>query len=123
MRSTASELDNYSRDQPIVQGGDAGNQARQEFSLPPADSGRDAWLFLCGCWAVEALVWGVSSSRSAESTYQTDVFVVLIRFRFLVWCLPRLLFLSFTFQGIRQHCRGRDHDPGELLPWAWPAPI
>ena len=30
----------------------------QEFSLPQADGGRDAWLFLAGCFAIEALVWG-----------------------------------------------------------------
>jgi hypothetical protein len=33
---------------------------RQEFSLPPVDGGKDAWLFLAACWAVEALVWGGS---------------------------------------------------------------
>ncbi|RYP00854.1 hypothetical protein DL764_006377 [Monosporascus ibericus] len=33
-----------------------GNQ--QEFSLPPADGGKDAWLFLAACFAIEALVWG-----------------------------------------------------------------
>lgn len=32
----------------------------QEFSLPPTDGGKDAWLFLAACWAVEALVWGMS---------------------------------------------------------------
>lgn len=32
----------------------------QEFSLPPTDRGKDAWLFLAACWAVEALVWGMS---------------------------------------------------------------
>ncbi|KAI8966544.1 MFS general substrate transporter [Daldinia sp. FL1419] len=31
---------------------------RQEFSLPPVDGGKDAWLFLAACFAVEALVWG-----------------------------------------------------------------
>jgi hypothetical protein len=31
---------------------------RQEFSLPPVDGGKDAWLFLAACWAVEALIWG-----------------------------------------------------------------
>jgi hypothetical protein len=31
---------------------------RPEFSLPQADSGRDAWLFLAACFVVEALVWG-----------------------------------------------------------------
>lgn len=29
-----------------------------EFSLPQADGGKDAWLFLTACFIVEALVWG-----------------------------------------------------------------
>lgn len=29
-----------------------------EFSLPQADGGKDAWLFLAACFVVEALVWG-----------------------------------------------------------------
>ena len=29
-----------------------------EFSLPPADSGKQAWMFLAACWPVEALVFG-----------------------------------------------------------------
>lgn len=32
---------------------------QREFSLPRADGGKDAWLFLAGCFFVEALVWGV----------------------------------------------------------------
>lgn len=35
-------------------------QTLPEFSLPPTDTGKDAWLFLAACWAVEALVWGKS---------------------------------------------------------------
>jgi hypothetical protein len=31
---------------------------RLEFSLPQADGGKDAWLFLAACFVVEALVWG-----------------------------------------------------------------
>jgi hypothetical protein len=31
---------------------------RQEFSLPPADGGKAAWLFLGTCFFVEAFVWG-----------------------------------------------------------------
>jgi hypothetical protein len=31
---------------------------RPEFSLPQADGGRKAWLFLAACFVVEALVWG-----------------------------------------------------------------
>jgi len=26
-------------------------------SVPPADRGKDAWLFLTGCFAVEGLLW------------------------------------------------------------------
>lgn len=32
---------------------------RHEFSLPPVDRGKDAWLFLAACFTVEALVWGM----------------------------------------------------------------
>ncbi|KXJ90912.1 major facilitator superfamily domain-containing protein [Microdochium bolleyi] len=31
---------------------------RQISSLPPVDGGKDAWLFLAACFAIEALVWG-----------------------------------------------------------------
>ncbi|KAI1133427.1 major facilitator superfamily domain-containing protein [Nemania abortiva] len=31
---------------------------RQEFSLPPVDGGKDAWLFLAAVFVVDALVWG-----------------------------------------------------------------
>jgi hypothetical protein len=37
------------------------NPIQHEFSLPPIDSGKDAWLFLAACWAVEAVVWGKCS--------------------------------------------------------------
>ena len=30
----------------------------QEFSLPQADGGKDAWMFLIAAFFVEALVWG-----------------------------------------------------------------
>lgn len=29
-----------------------------ESSLPPVDSGKDAWFFLAACFALEALTWG-----------------------------------------------------------------
>lgn len=32
--------------------------SRREFTLPQADRGKDAWLFLAGCFMVEALIWG-----------------------------------------------------------------
>lgn len=35
-----------------------------EFSLPPVDRGKDAWLFLAASFVVEALVWGKSARIS-----------------------------------------------------------
>lgn len=35
------------------------DDGQREFTLPPADGGRSAWLFLAGCFAVEALMWGI----------------------------------------------------------------
>lgn len=32
--------------------------SHHEFSLPPADGGKAAWLFLAAGFVVEALVWG-----------------------------------------------------------------
>lgn len=32
--------------------------SRQDFSLPPVDSGKDAWFFLAACFMLEGLVWG-----------------------------------------------------------------
>lgn len=31
---------------------------REQINLPRADGGKDAWLFLLGCFMLEALVWG-----------------------------------------------------------------
>ena len=33
---------------------------REVFSLPPADGGKDAWLFLASCVIFEAVSWGES---------------------------------------------------------------
>ena len=35
-----------------------GQTSYHEFSLPPADGGKAAWLFLAAGFVVEALVWG-----------------------------------------------------------------
>ncbi|KAL1843391.1 hypothetical protein VTK73DRAFT_2856 [Phialemonium thermophilum] len=42
---------------------------RHQFSLPPADGGKDAWLFLASCFAVEALVWGFPFSFGVFESY------------------------------------------------------
>lgn len=38
----------------------SGNEQLHEFSLRRADGGKDAWLFLAGCFTLEALIWGTS---------------------------------------------------------------
>jgi MFS family permease len=42
---------------------------RQEISLPRADGGKDAWLFLAGCFCIEALVWGFPFSFGIFQDY------------------------------------------------------
>ena len=36
----------------------ANGQEYENASLPKADGGKDAWLFLAGCFCIEALTWG-----------------------------------------------------------------
>lgn len=42
------------------QHGDSAEARATSFdsSLPPADGGKAAWLFLAACWVIEALVFG-----------------------------------------------------------------
>lgn len=42
---------------------------QQEFSLPPVDSGKDAYLFLLAAFIVEALVWGFCFSFGLFQEY------------------------------------------------------
>jgi hypothetical protein len=51
------------------------NFAPSEISprpIPPADGGKDAWLFLVGCFFVEALVWGFPFSFGIFQQYYTE---------------------------------------------------
>lgn len=41
----------------------------REFSLPPADGGRQAWLFVVACFFVEAFVWGFPYSYGIFQDY------------------------------------------------------
>ncbi|KAL8790614.1 MAG: hypothetical protein Q9213_000461 [Squamulea squamosa] len=42
---------------------------QREFTLPQADRGKDAWLFLAGCFMVEALIWGFPFSFGVFQEY------------------------------------------------------
>ena len=38
-------------------------------SLPSVDHGKDAWLFIAGCFLVEATIWGFPSSFGVFQKY------------------------------------------------------
>jgi len=40
------------------------DREHERVSLPRADGGKDAWLFLAGCFCIEALTWGKSYLRN-----------------------------------------------------------
>lgn len=65
---------------------------QHEFSLPPADTGKDAWLFLATCFLVEAVVWGMSYHMVQFSRSKTDR--LRHRLSILIWYIPRLLWHS-----------------------------
>ncbi|KAF2787109.1 MFS general substrate transporter [Melanomma pulvis-pyrius CBS 109.77] len=45
------------------------NETNEGFSLPPADGGKDAWLFLMSCFMLEALIWGFPSTYGVFQEY------------------------------------------------------
>lgn len=75
----AVELENLnssSRDATAQQapGGDINSDdiPQQDFTLPPVDRGKDAWMFLAACWAIEALVWGFGFSFGIFQDYYSS---------------------------------------------------
>lgn len=50
----------------------SGDHEHEHVSLPRADSGKDAWLFLSGCFCIEALTWGkyiIGIALPCQSSY------------------------------------------------------
>ncbi|KAF2714195.1 MFS general substrate transporter [Pleomassaria siparia CBS 279.74] len=45
------------------------NDTQVGFSLPRADGGKDAWLFLMSCFMLEALIWGFPSTYGVFQEY------------------------------------------------------
>jgi hypothetical protein len=46
---------------------DTNNATELEFSLPPVDGGKDAWLFLFSAFILEVLVWGTHFPPSPQT--------------------------------------------------------
>lgn len=59
----------------------------REFSLPPVDRGKDAWLCLMGGFCLEVMVWGKLFHSQTQNSILT-----CRRLPFLVRCLARLLY-------------------------------
>jgi len=53
-------MESFTLEPDLSEGGNNLAPHHHEFSLPPVDRGKDAWLFLAACFVVEALVWGKS---------------------------------------------------------------
>ncbi|RYP32380.1 hypothetical protein DL767_005245 [Monosporascus sp. MG133] len=47
---------NATSERPVALHNSHEDAPAQDFSLPPVDRGKDAWLFLAACWAIEALI-------------------------------------------------------------------
>jgi hypothetical protein len=51
------------RQQHILDNSSEPQTSNNEFSsLPPVDTGKEAWLFLAACWGVEAVTFGTRFS-------------------------------------------------------------
>lgn len=46
-------------------------EINEGFSLPPADGGKDAWLFLFACFMLEGMIWGFPASYGVFQDYYT----------------------------------------------------
>ncbi|KAI0430435.1 MFS general substrate transporter [Xylaria sp. FL1042] len=51
---------------------DNNRDGNPEFSLPPVDGGREAWLFLAACFVVDALIWGYTLSFGVFQDYYSQ---------------------------------------------------
>lgn len=73
MSSSEVELDTIhhaSSNRNVLQSTEAPEEQHEyEFSLPPVDRGRAAWLFLAASFIVEALVWGFPFSFGVFQDY------------------------------------------------------
>ena len=84
---------------------------RQQFSLPPVDGGRDAWLFLAAAFMVETLVWGANPSLQSNEDSIANSHGTRLPFR--VWCLSGVLQYPCTICWIQEYrcywhlCNGR----------------
>jgi hypothetical protein len=79
--SAQVELAQYSHNHPsaavptdvqlLPSGTHSPSDSNEGFSLPPTDTGKDAWLFLFACFMLEALIWGTSRTGASNDIHLT----------------------------------------------------
>lgn len=85
MNSSANE--SHSQELAEFENGSWTEVGHELQSLPRVDGGKDAWLFLTGCFLLEALVWGSSLFHPSVG----DVVLTTTRLSVLVRSFPGLL--------------------------------
>ncbi|KAF2264037.1 MFS general substrate transporter [Lojkania enalia] len=67
------------------------------FSLPPADSGKDAWLCLLACFMLEALIWGFPASYGVfQEYYSTHDFAGSSNIAVVGACAMGIMYMDIT---------------------------
>ncbi|KAK9774569.1 putative Major facilitator superfamily (MFS) profile domain-containing protein [Seiridium cardinale] len=97
----------------------------REFTSPPADTGKDAWLFLAACWITEILTFGFGLSfgvfQDFYSTHEpfkdSDLIAVVGTTTSL--CTWRRLFVSQSAAATHVQFDGSHSSGLSLLPCLW----
>lgn len=83
---------------PINSNHDGTTPAETDFSLPPVDGGKHAWLFLLSAFILEIIVWGMYFTLLHTNGPLTSP-----RFSIFIRSLPGILYISPAFCWVTQH--------------------
>jgi hypothetical protein len=90
--------------------------SHEGFSLPPTDTGKDAWLFLLACFMLEALIWGTSRTDAPIACHLTPPFSksMIVFLATSLWLCLECLLPSHTFYHCSDHveCHCGSHTSG-----------
>ena len=78
------------------------DRSLEQVSLPRADGGKEAWLFLAGCFCIEALTWGECLQRQDHGLYSNACFVLSLfsYSRRKSNCMPKLRMQAISISAI-----------------------
>jgi hypothetical protein len=87
-----------------------------EFSLPPVDGGKDAWLFVFSAFVLEILVWGKYFRLARTQTSSTSTLLTIHRVSFRFRYIPRILLIKPTLCRLPKYTHYRDLRHGPNVP-------